>query len=72
MILIVSHNVEDANRYADRIIRLKAGTVIEDQTRNTEFLNEITLKDNTLVYPHGISLSDADIDLINNNKEATG
>ena len=70
LILIVSHNVNDANNYADRIIRLKTGTVIEDRTRNPEFSNEITLENNTLVYPDGISLSDTDIDLINNNKAA--
>ncbi len=67
LILIVSHNVNDANNYADRIIELKKGQIISDKTRNPDFLDEVTLKDDNLVYPDGLTLSDKDIEFINEN-----
>ncbi len=67
LILIVSHNVNDENSYADRIIELKKGKIISDKSRNPEFANEIVLKEDTLIYPDGQSLSDKDIDLLNEN-----
>lgn len=70
LILIVSHNINDANDYADRIIELKDGRVISDKTRNPEFLDVMSYKDGKLIYPQGLSLSDSDIDFI--NKHYTG
>ena len=67
LILIVSHNVNDANAYADRIIELAKGKIISDKSRNPEFADEVTLKDGELVYPGGLALSDKDIELINDN-----
>jgi len=67
LILIVSHNVNDANNFADRIIELKKGRVISDKSRNPEFLDEVSLQNGVLVYPQGLALSDNDIDFINNN-----
>ncbi|MBQ8566812.1 MAG: ABC transporter ATP-binding protein/permease [Clostridia bacterium] len=70
LILIVSHNVNDANSYADRIIELKKGEIISDVTRNPEFPNEIVLQDDTLFYPENTSLTEKDVALINENKSA--
>ena len=67
LILIVSHNVNDANSYADRIIELKKGEIISDKSRNPEFLDEVSLKDGELIYPDGLPLSNNDINFINNN-----
>ena len=67
LILVVSHNINDANSYADRIIELKKGEIISDKSRNPEFLDEVSLKDGELIYPDGLSLSDNDIEFINNN-----
>lgn len=67
LILIVSHNINDANNYADRIIELKKGQIISDKSRNPEFLDEVSLQNGELVYPQGLALSDNDIDFINNN-----
>ena len=67
LVLIVSHNINDANNYADRIIELKKGRVISDKSRNPEFLDEVSLQNGELVYPQGLALSDNDIDFINNN-----
>ena len=67
LILIVSHNINDANNYADRIIELKKGQIISDKTRNPDFLDEVSLQNGELIYPQGLALSDTDIDFINNN-----
>ncbi len=65
LILIVSHNINDANAYADRIIELKKGEIISDKSRNPEFADEVKLLDGKLVYPQGLDLSNKDIDTIN-------
>lgn len=67
LILIVSHNINDANNYADRIIELRKGEIISDKSRNPEFLDEMSLADGKLVYPQGLALSDSDITFINQN-----
>ena len=70
LILIVSHNVNDANTYADRIIELAKGEIVSDKSRNPDFANCVTLQDGMLVYPKDTYLSDGDIELMNNNKSA--
>lgn len=67
LILIVSHNVNDASSYADRIIELSGGEVISDKIRNPKFSDEMTVEGDELVYPQGLALSDDDIKFINNN-----
>lgn len=68
LILIVSHNVNDANKYADRIIELSKGKVIKDQSRNPEFNERVKILGDNIVYPIDSTLNPEDIDLINNNK----
>ena len=67
LILIVSHNVNDANNYADRIIKLAKGEIISDKSRNPDFADQVTLDGDRLVYPQGLALSDNDVEFINNN-----
>lgn len=69
LILIVSHNINDANKYADRIIELSSGRIINDCSRNPDFADEVTVSGDTLVYPRGAELSDKDIELINSNPQ---
>ena len=68
LILIVSHNVNDANNYADRIIELAKGEIISDKSRNPEFADHITFNGEALIYPERSYLSGDDIELINSNK----
>ncbi len=69
LILIVSHNLNDANNYADRIIELRRGSLINDKSRNPEFLDEVSLsEDGRLIYPDGLALSEKDVDFINENE----
>ena len=70
LILVVSHNLNDANKYADRIVELSHGHIVGDRTRNPEFLDEVTLQDGALVYPAGLPLSEEDVRLMNANKSA--
>lgn len=71
LIVIVSHNRNDANRYADRIIELSRGEVINDVSLNPEFVNAVTVEKDKLFYPEGLALTACDVELINNNKHAT-
>lgn len=70
LILIVSHNVNDANNYADRIIELSKGEIISDKSRNPDFADEVTLENGELIYPDGLTLKDKDIEFINDNTGA--
>ena len=67
LILIVSHNVNDTYKYADRIIELSYGEIISNRVRNHEFPTELTMSDNEIVYPESCFLTDEEITLINNN-----
>ena len=69
LILIVSHNVEDANNYADRIIELSYGEIISDVEKNPAFPEELTLSASSLVYPGKTALSDDAINIINENPD---
>lgn len=70
LILIVSHNINDANNYADRIIELRKGRVICDKSRNPDFPDEVILAGEELIYPENTNLTEKDISLINNHKNA--
>ena len=67
LILIVSHNTRDARTYADRIIELSQGRIIDDYSRNVYALGGITQSGYMLLYPEGRELSDMDINIINAN-----
>ena len=65
LILIVSHNINDANKYADRIIELKKGEIIADKEKNPEYPDDIACDDGVIYYPSDKKLEPEDIDLIN-------
>ena len=67
LILIVSHNTRDARNYADRIIELSNGSIVDDYTRNAGAVGGISISNGFLVYPEGRELSDNDIAIINAN-----
>ena len=67
LILIVSHNIREARTYADRIIELANGRVVDDYTRDLGAVGGVKLSGGVLVYPEGRELSDNDIALINAN-----
>ena len=67
LILIVSHNVNDANNYADRIIELGNGEIIKDRIRNPNFSENVILYNGVLFYPENSILSNNDISIINHH-----
>ena len=68
LILVVSHNVNDANKYADRVIELSKGKIIKDRTKNALFSEKLSIVDDKIVYPVDTLLTEEDITFINNNK----
>lgn len=62
LVLIVSHNVNDAQKYADRIIELADGKLFSDQTRIDGYKNEFCIENETLLLPHNDNLDESQID----------
>ena len=58
LVLIVSHNMPDAEKYADRIIELSDGHIISDLTRREGYTNELSLTDGRLTIPYNRNLSE--------------
>ncbi len=51
LVMIVSHNLNDADKYADRIIELSNGKVINDYVRNPNFCDEAKVVSGKLILP---------------------
>ncbi len=67
LIITVSHNTSDAYAYADRIIELADGRIIGDYTRNSHYIDNLSLHNKELIYPEDHKLSDDEIHFINQN-----
>lgn len=65
LILIVSHNINDAYQYADRIIELSYGNIIKDVSRNIYFNDSIDVQNGALFVPEDHRLKDEDVVFIN-------
>ena len=51
LVLVVSHNLNDAHNYADRILELSEGEIINDLTRDEFYNDEVELIGGTLNLP---------------------
>ena len=51
LVLIVSHDIIEARKYADRIIVLKSGKITKNLIRNPDFKNQVKIKDKSLLLP---------------------
>ncbi len=67
LVLVVSHNTRDAHNYADRIIELSGGRVVDDYTRKEGAVGGVRPSGNVMIYPEGRELTDEDIAIINAN-----
>lgn len=65
LVLIVSHNMPDAEKYGDRIIELADGNVISDLSRKAGYTNRLELNEGTLTLPYNHNLTAEEIDLLN-------
>jgi ABC-type lipoprotein export system ATPase subunit/ABC-type lipoprotein release transport system permease subunit len=61
LVVIVSHNLNDADLYADRIIELHDGVILSDKVRNNDYSNKFNINDNIGYLPHynDLTLSEA-------------
>ena len=64
LVLIVSHNMQEAQKYADRIIKLENGNVIDDIQRTKNFEKSLIV-DNVINFPYNIKLSKDELAKIN-------
>lgn len=62
LVVIVSHNLDDAYTYGDRIIELKDGAVASDKTKIKGYKNRFCIKDDKLVLPHKKTITKKQLD----------
>ena len=74
LVIVVSHDVELAEKYGDRIIQLEDGKVVQDVTfKEREINGNVSAQGNTLVVREGATLSEEEKDaLANAVKERKG
>ena len=63
LVIIVSHNIPDAENYADRILELRDGKIMRDDIRREGYTNTFDIgEDGTLVLPYNKTLSSEQIE----------
>ena len=67
LVIIVSHNLDDAKKYADRIIELADGEIVSDTTRSGKYAREASLEKGTLTLPYCQALTPREVKNINEN-----
>ena len=51
LVIVISHSERDAEKYADRVIRLEAGRIVSDLTRDSEYRDELEIKEGDIYLP---------------------
>lgn len=59
LVIIVSHNEGDAKKYADRIIKLADGIIVDDQRKNNNLFNTIKNKEQYNLIKSFLSIKDS-------------
>lgn len=65
LVVVVSHNLEDAEEYGDRIIELEDGTIIRDEEKLVGYQDKLELINGKLILPRHKELSQEEIQSIN-------
>ena len=65
LVIIVSHNMVDANTYAERIIELSDGQVIRDRRRSENYSNEFKIENDVVYLPHYRDLTSNELIALN-------
>ena len=68
LVIIVSHNLDDAQNYADRIISLDHGNLVSDVSRIEGYNNELSIRDKKLFIPHHKDLDKEQLKFIMEHK----
>ncbi len=69
LVVVVSHNNDDAIRYADRIIEISDGKITRD-VENTGTENNLVIDDTSITLPYQAVLDDEQLKVINKNKDS--
>ena len=72
LVLVVSHNPDDAEKYGDRIIEIADGKIINDCERNPHANAEVVITEDKIVIPQKKSLSEEELRNINDRLERGG
>lgn len=65
LIIIVSHNKDDAFKYADRIIEIMDGQIIRDEKRVEKYVDTLKIEEDSIQIPFYEKLTDSEIGQIN-------
>ena len=69
LVLIVSHNLDDAQNYADRIVSLDHGRLVADKSRIDGYNNNLVIKEKKLFIPHHKDLNSEELKYIIDEKD---
>lgn len=72
LVLIVSHNIDECEMYADRIIELVDGKIHLDRYKRKDYINDLYIKDGKLIIPHDKVITKEELEFVNDaikNKE---
>ena len=73
LVIVVSHNKDDAKNFADRIIEIGSGKIILDKVRNDITYTNNNIENNTIILPNKKRLTKEQLENINNKiKESKG
>lgn len=67
LVLTVSHNTSEVYTYADRILELSEGLIINDISRNPDYKEQAVLKEDALYVPGDRPIDEEDITFINDS-----
>ena len=65
LVIIVSHNLSEAELYADRIIELADGRIVSDVKKQSGYTDDFSIDDGTVVLPYRKRLSEDEVVALN-------
>ena len=65
LVIIVSHNLEEAYKYADRIIEMSDGNIVSDKFINESYLEESIISSKETILPYNANISNEELSTIN-------
>ncbi len=65
LVVIVSHNLSDAEHYADEILELSDGKILRHLKRNENFDERLRVEKDALIIPYGEKLTDENLSSVN-------
>lgn len=65
LIVVVSHNMKEAETFADRIIELADGRIINDVVRDAEYSDDFRIEDGKATLPYHGRMAEGDLDKLN-------